>query len=183
MADTTDNFWLNDPMILIKKNNWYKIFPSKRMSTTEILNALTRFFICVMILYLIFAGQSQCIYIPIIAILVIIILYYVQKSEKPVIKNVGNEENFIVDTKKSDHNPHMNITMAKLIGDQTPVHMQRQFYTMPSTTIPNDQTGFAKFLYQLPTTCKEDSAQCLRYEDVRYSRVGLESETVQKENN
>lgn len=36
----------------------------------------------------------------------------------------------------------------------------RQFYTMPSTTIPNNQTGFAEWLYKPPKTCKEDSIKC-----------------------
>ena len=32
----------------------------------------------------------------------------------------------------------------------------RQFYTNPSTTIPNDQEAFAKWLYYNPEkTCKE----------------------------
>jgi len=31
----------------------------------------------------------------------------------------------------------------------------RQFYTTASTTIPNDQEGFAKWLYETPPTCKE----------------------------
>ena len=32
---------------------------------------------------------------------------------------------------------------------------QRQFYTMPSTTIPNKQDSFAKWLYNTPSICKE----------------------------
>ena len=32
---------------------------------------------------------------------------------------------------------------------------QRQFYTMPNTSIPNNQEGFAEWLYQTPQTCKE----------------------------
>ena len=31
----------------------------------------------------------------------------------------------------------------------------RQFYTNPSTTIPNDQGAFARWLYHTPPTCKE----------------------------
>lgn len=31
----------------------------------------------------------------------------------------------------------------------------RQFYTTPNTKIPNDQEGFAKWLYQTAPTCKE----------------------------
>ncbi len=37
----------------------------------------------------------------------------------------------------------------------------RQFYTMPVSTIPGDQTAFAKWLYHTPPTCKEGSGgQC-----------------------
>jgi hypothetical protein len=32
---------------------------------------------------------------------------------------------------------------------------QRQYYTMPSTTIPNEQGKFANWLYKTPPTCKE----------------------------
>lgn len=32
---------------------------------------------------------------------------------------------------------------------------QREFYTVPSTTIPNDQTSFAEWLYGKGLTCKE----------------------------
>jgi hypothetical protein len=39
---------------------------------------------------------------------------------------------------------------------------QREFYTMPSTTIPNEQGNFAKWLYGLPPTCKEgNGAMCV----------------------
>lgn len=44
---------------------------------------------------------------------------------------------------------------------------QRQFYTAPSTTIPNDRKTFQEWLYKSPRTCKEDTNYCLRYEDVR----------------
>lgn len=47
---------------------------------------------------------------------------------------------------------------------------QRQFYTVPVTSVPNDQTAFAEWLYKTPTTCKESSEMCLRYEDLRYKR-------------
>lgn len=36
----------------------------------------------------------------------------------------------------------------------------RQFYTNPSTTIPNDQQGFAEWLYKSPPTCKEKTIVC-----------------------
>jgi len=39
---------------------------------------------------------------------------------------------------------------------------QRQFYTTPSTTIPNEQGKFAMWLYGYPKTCKEgNGAECV----------------------
>ena len=38
---------------------------------------------------------------------------------------------------------------------------QRQYYTMPNTQIPNDQTSFARWLYATPPSCKEGNGlQC-----------------------
>ena len=50
------------------------------------------------------------------------------------------------------------------------MNSQRQFFTMPYTTIPNRQDDFAKWLYASPPTCKEDQDYCLRYEDIRAKR-------------
>lgn len=42
-------------------------------------------------------------------------------------------------------------------------YSSREFYTVPSTTIPNDQGGFAKWLYGSPATCKEGNGlECKR---------------------
>lgn len=39
----------------------------------------------------------------------------------------------------------------------------RQFYTMPNTQVPNDQTAFAEWCYKTPPTCKEGNGnQCFR---------------------
>lgn len=39
---------------------------------------------------------------------------------------------------------------------------KRQFFTMPWTTYPNNQGGFANWLYKTPPTCKEgNGAQCI----------------------
>ena len=37
---------------------------------------------------------------------------------------------------------------------------QREYYTTPSTTIPNKQTEFAKWCYQTGPTCKESTINC-----------------------
>lgn len=47
---------------------------------------------------------------------------------------------------------------------------QREFYTMPWTTIPNKQGEFANWLYKTGLTCKQNGEACLRYEDLRSNR-------------
>ena len=49
----------------------------------------------------------------------------------------------------------------------------RQFYTMPSTTFPNDQDKYSKWLYGNMPSCKnpETSWKCLRTEDLRQNRT------------
>lgn len=40
---------------------------------------------------------------------------------------------------------------------------QRQFYTMPSTTIPNNQEAFSKWLYHRKESCKEGNGEMCFY--------------------
>ena len=48
---------------------------------------------------------------------------------------------------------------------------RRQFYTVASTTYPNNQGGFANWLYKTPPTCKEgNGAQCIANYYVPLSR-------------
>lgn len=66
---------------------------------------------------------------------------------------------------------HFNYDLYKDIDDLYEKNNgQRQFFTMPYTTIPNDQGSFAKWLYSVPSTCKEDQENCIRYEDLRANR-------------
>ena len=51
---------------------------------------------------------------------------------------------------------------------------KRQFFTMPWTTYPNDQGGFANWLYKRPPTCKEgNGAQCVANQYTPLSRYNL----------
>ena len=40
----------------------------------------------------------------------------------------------------------------------------RQYYTLPATTVPNDQTAVARWLYDIGPTCKEQQNRC----DIRF---------------
>lgn len=47
-------------------------------------------------------------------------------------------------------------------------NVERQFYTIPGGSIPNDQHKFAQFCYGTPKTCKEDTRYCVTFDDIRY---------------
>ena len=46
---------------------------------------------------------------------------------------------------------------------------ERQFYTMPVTTVPNNLNNFAKWLYKTKTNCKNNGDNCLEYINKRYN--------------
>jgi hypothetical protein len=72
---------------------------------------------------------------------------------------------------EQETNDHFNYDLYKDIDDLWEKNNgQRQFFTMPYTTIPNDQNSFARWLYEVPSTCKEEQSNCMRYEDVRANR-------------
>tara|TARA_B100001248_G_scaffold261440_1_gene252656 strand:+ start:1291 stop:1923 length:633 start_codon:yes stop_codon:yes gene_type:complete len=50
---------------------------------------------------------------------------------------------------------------------------ERQFYTMPSTTIPNKQKEFAEWLYGENDNCKTNNNKCLKYSNVKYHRENI----------
>jgi len=76
--------------------------------------------------------------------------------EKPGACDVTN------DKIKNTMNDHFN---AKVFQDVNDIFnnqsSQRQFYTLPSTTIPNDRAGFANWLYNRGPSCKQGNGdQC-----------------------
>tara|TARA_B100000674_G_scaffold478625_1_gene475947 strand:+ start:607 stop:1308 length:702 start_codon:yes stop_codon:yes gene_type:complete len=57
-------------------------------------------------------------------------------------------------------NNNFNTNLYRDVGDVfNRNNSQREFYTMPSTTIPNDQDSFSKWLYKTDETCKEGNGE------------------------
>lgn len=54
---------------------------------------------------------------------------------------------------------------------------QRQFYTVPSTTIPSDQEKFKNFLFGGMASCKEDPSACKPVQDLRRAPIDIASLT------
>jgi len=94
---------------------------------------------------------------------------------KPTVENPFMNINLITDDKEKDNAPPSwnNESIQKDIEDKFTYNLyrdvgdlygknnsQREYYTMPSTTIPNNQTSFAKWCYSTGPTCKEKSIYC-----------------------
>ena len=62
---------------------------------------------------------------------------------------------------EEEANEKFNINLYKDVADiWGKNNSQRQFYTMPNTTIPNKQTEFAHWLYGNAASCKDDRYNC-----------------------
>jgi hypothetical protein len=70
---------------------------------------------------------------------------------------------------KKDVLEKFNQNLYRNVGDLYGRHTsERQFYTLPVTTIPNNQKGFAEWLYKTDDNCKYNGVNCLKYSDERY---------------
>lgn len=134
-------FWLTDPCIFFKDGNYYKIIPNCKMTTNEILNSMTLLLFYLIIICLLLKINTKIIFILIILIILIIVYYFL------FINNNNKIEN------------HVNIDHIPLIKTQK-----------INPNIKKDNISFAKWLYDSPQTCKENSSMCLPYQDIRYNR-------------
>ena len=49
------------------------------------------------------------------------------------------------------------------------LHERRQYYTMPSTSIPDGRDEWAKWCFQVNGSCRDgDMNYCLRYDNILY---------------
>jgi hypothetical protein len=94
---------------------------------------------------------------------------------KPTTENPFMNINLITDNKEKEEAPpswnnenlqkdienKFGYNLYRDVGDlYGKSNSQREYYTMPSTTIPNNQTSFAKWCYSVGPTCKEKSIYC-----------------------
>jgi hypothetical protein len=77
----TTTFWSNDPAILLNKDHIFELWPSSNMNYEQKLNAITRLVILLTILGYIFTTSNNIIFIGFGMIVVIFILYRMQKQK------------------------------------------------------------------------------------------------------
>jgi hypothetical protein len=244
-------FWLDDPSILYKNNNYTKIFPDSETSNNDQLNAITRFCLYAITIIFIFTITDITSFIAIFMVIIILVIFYKKYGNKQdnfseirfvdkndllenynipvypekIVKEYPYKASYEDDNMfypslplekpnsycrlPSPENPMMNpsavdyneLTPAACNADDNDIqenikvnfnqdlfrdvdelweraNSQRQFYTLPNTAVPNNQTEFAKWLYQLPNSaiCKEDQEGCLRYDDLIYNGSRLNTQ-------
>jgi hypothetical protein len=126
MSTQNNNFWLNDPSILFKKDQINYLWPKENMSKNDKLNAITRLVILLSILGFLVTKSYNFLLTGIITLGVIGILYYIsEKKSKEEIKVEGFtnpkvykalKENFTNPTQK---NPFMNVLLPEIQDDPT----------------------------------------------------------------
>jgi hypothetical protein len=183
------NLWFNEPTVLF--TDYSEFMPKKGMNNNQKLNAIARLAIYYIIIISIFGLDSRWISI---GITLLVVTYFMGKSEdfstetkctKPTANNpfmnftVGDLMENPERSKAcpfseyrdeqlklfNSNNPYLttNDLWGKLITD-------RNFYTMPSTQVVNDQEGFAKFLLNDGSKCKSKGIDCLKNHDNRFHK-------------
>lgn len=94
--------------------------------------------------------------------------YLTQPNREAVNKAPGVDQNMISSVSKAAFDENLFRDVSDVYDK---MNSQRQFYQVPNTRIPNDQTEFAKWLYGTPPTCKEGNGfQCVanNYDSPRF---------------
>ena len=190
----TEPIWYQQPSVLFSIDKIIKFFPDEDDSYNEKMNSVVRFSIYLSVILIIIKNNYLYLYIFLITCLVTFLLSK-NNSQNENLTNKKNEKisceeptvnNPFMNVLMSDYkyNPKrkactinksvekemskkFNHNLYKDVGDvYQKSNSQRQYYTMPSTTIPNDQSSFARWLYKVPTSCKSgDGNQCFNLQN------------------
>lgn len=187
-----DKFWKYDYAILYNRNRLVEFVPTKDMTVNEKLNALTRLAIYASVLLILYFQNIEYIYIALITMIIIYMIHSNHPQHggdnqvKPCPLQAPSKNNPFMNVLMTDYADHPQRKPAADVEDgRVKAEMetnfsnglyrnsddiwdrsnsQRQYYTNPSTTIPNDVDTFMKWCYNTPYTCKDNNLEnCGRY--------------------
>jgi hypothetical protein len=169
--------WYRDPLAALGPESLHKFFPTTQMHLREQLNAVVRFSLYYSIALTLVTRRvgAMRIFVAVAALSVLAHELYLRRVSLGL-GEVSHFQNGVACVRPTSENPHMNVMLGDyaspnrgpacdvtmpLISAETaavtaPVpsddpfaegRMDRQFYTMPSTTIPSDQDRYTDFLY------------------------------------
>jgi hypothetical protein len=240
--DATNNntnntqFWINQPSVLLDKNDMTDLWPMPLMSVEQKLNAITRLVLLLTILGFLITNNINIIFTGFITLAIFVMLYKTQynlntsSSDADSSSDSSNKKEGFINsqmynalkphlTTPTIQNPMMNVLLPEIsynptrdeaapsynsevekeinhstegyvvldfeprnlteaeklrkklfadLGDKYEFDdSMRMFYTNPSTTIPNDQKGFAEFCFGDMISCKQGNEMaCQRFNPV-----------------
>lgn len=186
------NFWIYDISVLFQ--NYKHFYPKKNMSNIEKANSIMRLAIYYSLLLILFNLNSSWLTISFLLVSISIFIGITENFSNDTNNCVKpTKNNPYMNFTLGDHinNPQRNKACElnqNILDEELKYFRQningdsvlnkynlysknnndRNFYTMPSTTIVNDQEGFAKFLFSDSGKCKSEGIDCLKHNDNRF---------------
>jgi hypothetical protein len=144
----TDIFWLNEPTILAR--TYLQFIPTKNMSNNQRYNAITLFAIYFMVLLLVFQKPIYLIYFPLIVIIIILVLHFIEKQ-----KMKKNEQfDSIVESGYVDSNN--NLRFSRVTGGETDGPDVSYSCRLPTADNPFMNPPISDFNTVAPAACNSD---------------------------
>ena len=190
MDNKCELFWYRDINSLLTLNNLTKFIPNKGYTLDENLNAVVRLSIYLSLVLVLLNNEIN--YLVLVMCSFLITFFIFSSTKKDILENYKSADeiapsinnpfmNIMMDdyTKNPDRKIPDDIVNNlqlqqdidrkfnhNLFKDSSDIYnkgnSQRQFYTMPVTTIPNKQKEFAEACYKTGETCREgNGAQCV----------------------
>ena len=187
----TDPFWSDDINIIINKQKYTDFVPMKIHTRIEKLNAILRLSIYLALILTILKENVK--YLLIIAIFLdfyfllnshTYVNYTLPTKENPFMNvlineyaenpNRGPAANINDPQIKKDIEQYYNDNLYKDVDDiWDKANSQRQYYTMPSTTIPNDRDSFMNWCYGSESkVCKDGDLDVCGRDDIQTKHPG-----------
>lgn len=184
------DYWFNNIFMLFQNMN--EFFPKKEFNKIQKVNAIARLSFYYSVLICIFKLDTKYLSLSFCLLLLSYYLgsidFLVNTNNKKCTEPTENNPfmNFTIGDQIINPNKPAACPVDSVRKDQIKkyrlfaypdpkdlfgkVITDRNFYTMPSTTIVNDQEGFAKFVYNDFGKCKSEGKDCLKHRDNRFHR-------------
>jgi hypothetical protein len=188
-------YWFQNPLLLLE--NMSECYPKKEFSADKKINSIARLAIIYALLIIFLKLDMKYLAISVCLLLLSIFLGTTENFKETINKENNTEEcqkptvdnpfmNFTVGDQMENPNRPSACPLDKVREEEISNYRKtvfldptdlfgkiisdRNFYTMPSTTVVNDQEGFLKFTYGDFGKCKADGKDCLKHRDNRFHR-------------
>ena len=117
-----EQFWFNQPNVLLKKENITNIIPRHDQTLEEKLNAITRLILLIAILGHTYVGGSlKVLYILCIALTIIVLIYKTSNRKSAeafsTCSKIENLKESISNTRPTPDNPMMNVMLPEIVDN------------------------------------------------------------------